>query len=346
MSENFHLGKTLTNDKKKNIIEAIKNDDLILFISYILGNEDILPCDIFEEISEEGNNWTAFHYAMHYGKWEIIKFIFDYLIDSNLIQKALKIKTNQNNCPLLCLLKSNEINDKQKKDIYFKILNTFPIQINDEVLKEAIERNFYNNNQNESNQKNSEQNKSNQNKSIQNESLLNNELSKEEKMNFYNSVIDGNLDLFKSYLNGTPDRKPYDIFEEVSAPGYHWTVFHYAMHYGKWEIIKFIFDYLINLDMLDFALKLKTNDNRCPFLNLLKSNDLDNEQKKDIYFKIINTFNIPVGDEVLKEAIERNFYDNNQNESNQNKSEQNESNQKNSEQNKSNQNKSIQKESL
>ena len=104
------------------------------------------------------------------------------------------------------------------------------------------------------------------------EIILKNELSIDEKLIIYYSVREGDLELFKSYLNGTPYRKPYDIFEEVSEHGYNWTIFHYAMNYGKWEIIKCIVEYLINLNLLDFALKNKSSDNKCPLLCLLKSN--------------------------------------------------------------------------
>ena len=105
-------------------------------------------------------------------------------------------------------------------------------------------------------------------------SLLCNKLTTIEKQNFYNSVIDNNLDLFISYLSGNRYRKPYNIFEEVSFPGYKWTVFHYAMHYGKWDIIKYIIEYLSNLNLLEKALNMKTKDNRCPMLCLLRSKDL------------------------------------------------------------------------
>lgn len=133
-------------------------------------------------------------------------------------------------------------------------------------------------------------------------SLLCDKLTIEEKKQFYNSVYDNDLDLFISYLSGNRDRKPYNIFEEVSEPGYKWTVFHYAMHYGRWDIIKYIIEYLTNLNLLDKALKMKTKDNRCPLLCLLKSNSLNIQQKKDIYFKILDSFKIPINDEVLNLA--------------------------------------------
>ena len=55
---------------------------------------------------------------------------------------------------------------------------------------------------------------------------------------------------------------------------------------------------------------MKTNDNRCPMLCLLKSKSLDVQKKKEIYFKLINDFQIPITEEVMKEAFNRNFYDN------------------------------------
>ena len=82
------------------------------------------------------------------------------------------------------------------------------------------------------------------------------------------------------------------------------------MHHGKWDIIKYIIEYLTNSNLLDIAFKMKTNDNRCPMLCLLKSKSLDVQKKKEIYFKLINDFQIPITEEVMKEAFNRNFYDN------------------------------------
>ena len=176
------------------------------------------------------------------------------------------MKTKDNRCPMLCLLKSSNLNLQQKKDIYFKIVDTFQMPISDEVIQEATKRNFYDNQQNINDD-------------------LKNELTIDEKKKFYNSVINNNLEEFKSYINGTPTRKPYDIFEEVSAPGFNWTTFHYAMHYGKWEIIKYIIDYLFEINKIEEGLNLKTNDKRCPLLCLLKSNSLSKGEKEKFFQK-------------------------------------------------------------
>ena len=280
---NSLLCNKLTNLEKSNFFNSVLDNNLDLFISYLSGNKDRKPYNIFEEVSKPGHKWTVFHYAMHYGKWDIIKYIIEYLSNLNLLDKALQMKTSDNRCPILCLIKSKDLDLKLKKDLYFKIINTFQIPISEEVIDEANNRYFYDDNED-------------------NADLIN------QKSKVLNSVINGNLEEFKSYINGQFG-KPFDIFEEVSKPGFNWTVFHYAMYYGKWNIIQYIIEYLKNSNLLDKALQMKTSDNRCPMLCLVKSNKLTLEQKKEIYFKIVDTFQIPISDEVIEEANKRYFYD-------------------------------------
>ena len=137
---------------------------------------------------------------------------------------------------------------------------------------------------------------------------LTNKLQTTDKMNFYQSVIDGNLDAYRRYVQGTYGQV-YNIFEEVSAPGYGWTTFHYAMHYAKWNIIKFIIEYLTVQNKLEIGFRLKSKDGRCPLLCLLKSNALKPEVKRDTFNKIITNFTIPVSDEVKKELNNRGLSD-------------------------------------
>ncbi len=137
---------------------------------------------------------------------------------------------------------------------------------------------------------------------------LTNKLTMNDKMNFYQAVIDGNLEAYKRYVLGSYGTI-YNIFEEVSAPGYGWTTFHYAMHYAKWEIIKFIINYLIKNNKLEIGFRLKSKDGRCPLLCLLKSNALKPEVKRDTFDKIITNFTVPVSDEVIKELKNRKYND-------------------------------------
>ena len=138
---------------------------------------------------------------------------------------------------------------------------------------------------------------------------LTNKLSTDDKMRFYQSVIDGNLDAYKKYIQGTQYSPPYNVFEEVSAPGYGWTTFHYSMHYAKWNIIKYIIEYLEFQNKLEIGFKLKSKDGRCPLLCLLKSNALKSDIKRDTFNKIISNFTIPVSDEVIKELYNRGLSD-------------------------------------
>ena len=136
---------------------------------------------------------------------------------------------------------------------------------------------------------------------------LTNKLNTENKMRFYKAAIDGNLELYKTYLNGSAYYPPFSIFEEVSEKGHGWTTFHYAMHYGRWNIIRFIIEYLILIDKLNVMLRLKSKDGRCPLLCLLKSNAIKLDIKRDIFDKIITNFTIPISNEVRIELENRGF---------------------------------------
>ena len=72
--------------------------------------------------------------------------------------------------------------------------------------------------------------------------LISSKLSISEKMDLYNAAVEGKVSEFKLLI----EVKKFPILEEVSAKNYGWTPFHYAMHYGKWEIIKYIMNYLSN----------------------------------------------------------------------------------------------------
>ena len=110
-------------------------------------------------------------------------------------------------------------------------------------------------------------------------SILHDKITVNEKQNYIKSVKDNNLESFISYLFGNEARETYDIFEDISEQGNKWTIFHYGMDYGKWEIIKFIIEYITNLYLLDKAFKMKTSDNTYPMLYLLKLDVLDNQKK-------------------------------------------------------------------
>jgi hypothetical protein len=122
-----------------------------------------------------------------------------------------------------------------------------------------------------------------------------------QKMELYNSCVEGRLVDFKNLILV----KKYPVLEEVSAHNYFWTPLHYAMHYGQTEIIKFMFEHLKKLGKLDAALRLESNDGRCPMLCLLRSNNLSVDKKKDIVTTILTMHNYALSNEAKKEAKNR-----------------------------------------
>jgi hypothetical protein len=117
--------------------------------------------------------------------------------------------------------------------------------------------------------------------------LLTFNLPLNQKMEMYNAAVEGKLNEFKELIIV----KKYPFFEEVSAHTFLWTCFHYAMHYGKEEIIMFCFEHIDKtLKCLNTAMRLTSNDGRCPMLCLLRSNSLSADAKKMLLVKIFSTY--------------------------------------------------------
>jgi hypothetical protein len=133
------------------------------------------------------------------------------------------------------------------------------------------------------------------------QSLMSFNLQVNQKMELYNAVVGGKLNEFKDCILN----KKYPILEEVSAHNYFWTPLHYAMHYGKWDIINFILDQLRTAGILEPAMKLQSGDNRCPMLCLLRSNSLSLNDKRDLIDRILQKYNFDISNDVKKEMRNR-----------------------------------------
>jgi hypothetical protein len=131
--------------------------------------------------------------------------------------------------------------------------------------------------------------------------LLTFNLNVNQKMELYNTCVEGKITEFKNLVM----LKKYPILEEVSAHNYFWTPLHYAMHYGQLEIIKFIFEYLRKQNKLEAAMKLESNDGRCPILCLLRSNNLNLDKKKELLNHILAMQNFQLSPDAKKEAKNR-----------------------------------------
>ena len=70
---------------------------------------------------------------MHYGKKKLIEFIIEYLQSQNKLSIALRLKSKDGRCPLLCLLKSDALKKNNKLDIFKEICSKYSLPINDAV---------------------------------------------------------------------------------------------------------------------------------------------------------------------------------------------------------------------
>ena len=135
---------------------------------------------------------------------------------------------------------------------------------------------------------------------------ITNKLEINEKMALYSYAVEGNLHEFKKCI----EERGYPILEEVSAKSFYWTPLHYAMHYGKVEIIIYIMSYLEKRGILENAMKLESNDNRDPLSCLLKSNAIQNQVKRDTLREILkHHFKFSISNEVKREIRNRNLED-------------------------------------
>lgn len=95
---------------------------------------------ILEEVSAHPFYWTPLHYAMHYGQQEIVYFILSYLSTVNSLDIVMRLQSNDNRCPLLCLMRSNTLPLEKKKVIMEEILKRYKFHISPEVKTEMRNR--------------------------------------------------------------------------------------------------------------------------------------------------------------------------------------------------------------
>ena len=125
------------------------NSKMILYQTAVKGelNEfrkliEVKNYPLLEEVSAKSFYWTPLHYAMHYGKMEIAFFIMDKLREKGLYNKAMALESNDKRTPVLCLLKSNALSSNAKAECFRKLVERYPIVVNESVLKEIRNRNL------------------------------------------------------------------------------------------------------------------------------------------------------------------------------------------------------------
>jgi len=268
---------------------------------------------VTEELSTKGHYWTALHYAMHFGKWEVIRYLLEYCKRTKKLGPLFRLKSDDNRCPILCLLKSNAISNISKNDIICKIVENFPeVYFSQNAINECANKNIDAN-------------------VIKKIKFLQEKLKTSEKLFSYEYCNLSDNEIRDKFLNFTftPDKKKiiyeaitkddieilqinikneFDLFEELSSKGYYWTCLHYALHFAAENVIIFMFKLLEEVEMINIALNLKTNDSRSPLMCLIKSNSVCSDRKTNLMNKILTLFpKIHVPMEVRQEIKKRKY---------------------------------------
>ena len=72
---------------------------------------------ITEEISKSGYFWTVIHYASHYGHYDVLSFLIEYLDDHPDKFEIYNMETFEGKTPLICAILSGDISQKKKQKI-------------------------------------------------------------------------------------------------------------------------------------------------------------------------------------------------------------------------------------
>mmetsp|Transcript_18171 Transcript_18171/g.31077 ORF Transcript_18171/g.31077 Transcript_18171/m.31077 type:complete len:105 (+) Transcript_18171:468-782(+) len=98
-----------------------------------------------------------------------------------------------------------------------------------------------------------------------------------EKMELYTSSTKGKLENLKEVLNNPV--KKYSVTEEISKSGYYWTVLHYASHYGHYDILMYLIEYLDDHPDKYEIFNMQTTEGKTPLFCAILSGDIKSVQK-------------------------------------------------------------------
>ena len=101
-----------------------------------------------------------------------------------------------------------------------------------------------------------------------------------EKMELYTSSTKGKLDEIKEVL-ASPNKK-YSITEEISKSGYFWTVLHYASHYGHYDVLIFLIEFLSDHPNRYEIFNMQTTEGKTPLFCAVLSGDIKLPEKQRI----------------------------------------------------------------
>ena len=93
-----------------------------------------------------------------------------------------------------------------------------------------------------------------------------------EKMELYTSSTKGKLEDLKGVLEAT--EKAYSVTEEISKSGYYWTVLHYASHYGHYDILIYLIEFLDSHPDKYDIFNMQTTEGKTPLFCAVLSGDI------------------------------------------------------------------------
>ena len=103
-------------------------------------------------------------------------------------------------------------------------------------------------------------------------------------MELYTSSTKGKLSDLKGVLEDKD--KPYSVTEEISKSGYYWTVLHYASHYGHYDVLIYLIEFLeSNPDKFDIF-NMQTTEGKTPLFCAVLSGDIKNINDKQRIIKL------------------------------------------------------------
>lgn len=101
-----------------------------------------------------------------------------------------------------------------------------------------------------------------------------------EKMELYTSSTKGKLDELKDAL--TNPQKNLSPTEEISKQGYYWTILHYASHYGHYDVLIFLIEYLDDHPDKYEIFNMQTTEGKTPLFCAVLSGDIKLVEKQRI----------------------------------------------------------------
>ena len=105
-----------------------------------------------------------------------------------------------------------------------------------------------------------------------------------DKMELYTSSTKGKIEDLKLVLEDK--EKAYSVTEEISKSGYYWTVLHYASHYGHYDILIYLIEFLQNHPDKYEIFNMQTTEGKTPLFCAVLSGDIKQLSDKQRIIKL------------------------------------------------------------